>query len=41
MTEEYDHNSAGADETNDGKTLNVPQVVVGDDDESDDDVDTG
>lgn len=40
MTEEYDQNSAGVDET--GNTLKVPQVEVGDDgDESDDDVDTG
>lgn len=40
MTEEYDQNGAGTDEC--GDTLNVPQViVVGGDDESDDDVDTG
>lgn len=39
MTEEYDQNSAGTDEK--GKTLNVPRVEIGDDDESDDDVDTG
>lgn len=40
MTEEYDQNSAGADET--GNSLTVPQVEIGDDVESDDDdVDTG
>lgn len=39
MTEEYDQNSAGADEN--GKTLTVPQDDVGDDEESDDGGDTG